>query len=178
MIKAVQLDFAPPSRRLRILGMLLLAAGVASCAWTGYAYFQAKAELEALTARSAALQLQRERGKQLPKQDWTRLGPELTFVNKVVDQLSLPWDKLFLAVERSIDADVTLLALNPDVGKGELMITAEARSLDAMLAYVRRLHVDPFLRNAHLQSHQIQVQDPLRPVRFTVAAKWLKTQPK
>jgi len=39
-----------------------------------------------------------------------------------------------------------------------------------MLEYVRRLGESRKLNNVHLLSHQVQAQDPRRPIQFTVLA--------
>jgi len=60
--------------------------------------------------------------------------------------------------------------MQPDAQQRLLRITAEAGSQDAMLEYVRRLGESRKLNNVHLLSHQVQAQDPRRPIQFTVLA--------
>jgi hypothetical protein len=49
-------------------------------------------------------------------------------------------------------------------------LTAEARTQEAMFAYLRRLAAAKNLGEAHLVSHQVQRDDPQRPIQFSVQA--------
>jgi Tfp pilus assembly protein PilN len=68
---------------------------------------------------------------------------------------------------------VALLQIESDVDKQHVKISAEARTLGAMLDYLRDLEGRSILSDVYLQSHQIQQQDPERPVRFVLTATWL-----
>ncbi|HZL99505.1 MAG TPA: hypothetical protein VFD43_04555, partial [Planctomycetota bacterium] len=52
----------------------------------------------------------------------------------VTEQLSLPWGRLFRAVESAATKQVALIALQPESGRGVVRITAEARDLAEALA--------------------------------------------
>ncbi len=54
-------------------------------------------------------------------------------------QLSLPWNALFKAVEASGGQSIALLSLEPDLQKGMVKISGEAKDLEALLNYVRQL---------------------------------------
>jgi hypothetical protein len=73
-------------------------------------------------------------------------------------------------VERASTRDVALLQLQPDAESRLLRLTAEARNREAMFEYVRRLGAAPGLADTHVVSHQVQRDDPLRPVQFSVQA--------
>lgn len=173
MTRPLQLDFAAQPGPLRTLGIALLVAGVAAVLWVGRAYLASSEELAGRDARWRVLQGQRSSAAPAPGDSWKQFDTELAFANKTIGRLSLPWDRLFLEVEGSVDEHVTLLGVEPDADKGELKISAEARNLAAMLAYAKRLRAGPLFTGAHVQSHQLQLQDPQRPVRFTVQARWL-----
>ena len=51
-----------------------------------------------------------------------------------------------------------------------LRLTAEARNREAMFEYLRRLAQARGLAEVHLVSHQVQRDDPQRPIQFTVQA--------
>ncbi len=97
---------------------------------------------------------------------------EIKYANGVLNKLTLPWDKLFQAVEWSSGKNVALLGIEPDADKHELRITAEARNLGALTQYIRQLSRQEIFTSVYLQSHQIQQQIPERPVRFTLVAGW------
>lgn len=51
-------------------------------------------------------------------------------------------------------------------------IGCEARNIAAMLNYIKRLEQRHEFGSVYLQSHQIQEQDPDKPVRFSLFAVW------
>ncbi len=91
----------------------------------------------------------------------------------MIAQLAFPWDALFGALESSMNDDVALLAVVPDVKGGTITLNGEARDWDAMLDYVRRLGTAAaFFSDVHLVSHQVQKSDPQHPVRFVLLCTW------
>lgn len=97
---------------------------------------------------------------------------EVQRANQVLRQLSLPWDTLFRAVESSAGKDVALLSVEPDLRKGMVKISAEAKNFDAMLDYVRQLGKRDVFGSVMLQNHQVQQADPEKPIRFSLLAVW------
>lgn len=97
---------------------------------------------------------------------------ELKQANVVLQQLALPWEDLFGALEAVRGEKVALLAVEPDVARGQVRIGAEAKSAAHMLNYLRRLERDTALREVVLLNHQVQLQDAERPLRFSVVASW------
>lgn len=173
----LQLEFAPRTGVRRIGGMLLLAGVVLAC-WLGYDYRERSNTLAGLEYR---LRAQQDRTRAVPAtRNAAQLAQEqaeLKLMAQVQGRLGLPWDALFNEIEATVDEHVTLLSVEPDAEKGALHVTAEARDLGAMLAYGKRLAASARFKDALIQSHQVQVQDPQRPVRFVVAAQWLMGPP-
>lgn len=102
-----------------------------------------------------------------------RLKPELKRANEIVQQLALPWDRLFNAIEVFDPNQVALLRIETDMSKRSFTITAEAKSFNAMLGYVKSLGKQAALSDVYLVSHQILEEDGLRPVRFSISANWI-----
>jgi hypothetical protein len=98
---------------------------------------------------------------------------EVKRAREILRQLGMPWNDLFTSVEGVKAPDVALLQIESDVDKQHVKISAEARTLGAMLDYLRDLEGRSILSDVYLQSHQIQQQDPERPVRFVLTATWL-----
>jgi Tfp pilus assembly protein PilN len=94
-------------------------------------------------------------------------------IDQVLSQLETPWGSIFQAVESASSKQIALLGLQPDTQQRLLRIVAEARSQDDMLEYVKRLGDSSGLSDVHLVNHQIQTQDPNRPLRFTVQATFI-----
>lgn len=90
----------------------------------------------------------------------------------VVGHLAGPREKLFRALEAIQEPDVALLALTPDTQKRTMRIYAEARSFGAMLSYFHALEQSRTFNQVMLIEHEIQDDDPQRPLRFSLTAAW------
>jgi Tfp pilus assembly protein PilN len=99
-----------------------------------------------------------------------RLRPELTRANEIVLQLAFPWEKLFDAIEVFDPAQVALLRIETDMSRHSFTLTAEAKSFNGMLAYMRNLGKQTNLSDVYLVNHQILEEQELKPVRFSISA--------
>jgi hypothetical protein len=87
---------------------------------------------------------------------------------------------VFGGMESANGQHIALLSMESDPGNAEVRVAAEARNVPKMLEYLERLRQDGRLSPAILQSHQLMIEDPSRPVRFTFTASWtsVKKAPK
>jgi len=76
------------------------------------------------------------------------------------------------AVERATPSSVALLELEPDVKRHLIKGHAEAKTASVMLTYLARLRQQPYLGNVMLARHEINDQDPNRPIRFEFEVEW------
>jgi hypothetical protein len=163
----LELDFAP-ARRNAPMGWLLLGAGLLAATVAGVQFRSAHAErleyasnLTAITGKPASA---RDAG---PAPD-----PRATKAAAgVARDLQVPWAEMLAALETIQARDVALLGVEPSATRHIIRITAEGKSLDAMLNYVDALHGESF-PEVSLASHQVQDQTPGQPVRFVVQARW------
>ena len=102
---------------------------------------------------------------------------EVTQANQVVRQLSLPWNALFKAVEPSGAQNIALLSLEPDPGDGTVTISGEAKDFSALLGYTKQLSTSGIFDSVMLKSHRIQQEDPEKPLRFSLLARWKGVAP-
>jgi Tfp pilus assembly protein PilN len=93
-------------------------------------------------------------------------------VNAAVMQLNLPWRGLHDAIQAATPAGIALLALEPDAKKSSVRISAEAKDSDDMIAYVGQLQRIDWFGAVALVRHEINEQDPNRPIRFQIDAQW------
>ena len=161
----LELDYAAAPRRARAAGIALLAVSLACAGLLLERYRDVKLAAASLDAARALLPAER---RAVP-----RRGAEEDFkqAEAVVRQLALPWADMIHAVESAGSADVAVLQLEPDARERRLRVTAEARSEEAMLEYLRRLGSAGPLFQAHLASHQVMLEDPRRPIQFMVLAR-------
>ncbi|MDB5991302.1 MAG: hypothetical protein JWQ10_2705 [Herbaspirillum sp.] len=96
-------------------------------------------------------------------------------VNEIVGRLNLPWRDVFQAIESATPASVALLELSPDAKRHAIKGTAEAKNGDDMLNYIARIGSQPFFDSVVLTRHEINEQDPNRPLRFQFLAVWEDT---
>ncbi|WKN20061.1 pilus assembly protein [Azotobacter vinelandii] len=157
------------------LGWALLAAGLllAGALWA----LQQRVDAERARAAQELARLQPERHGELhqaplSKADALAQQASLAEMRRVSAALNLPWNGLFATLEGLPLKDVALLSLAPDARKRLLRISAEARDLEAMLAFHQRLEDSDGLSDVSLLDHEVLVQVAERPIRFNLLATW------
>ncbi len=166
-------------RRRRAIwgGLALLAAGLALVAAVGTQYWNLRQEASRWAARAAEAHRTARQGRpRAPRVagDEAEIAQQTRDANAVLRRLAVPWQALFAAIESTKGKQVALLTLDPDVQKGLVRIGAEAKGLDEMVQYLKRLQQEPALGEVVLVNHQFQEKDPQRPVRFSVTAAWVE----
>jgi hypothetical protein len=165
--RRVELDYLAAPRRPLWVGVVVLAVALGIGAALLARYRDAQHELARLEAAAGLAGPQQRAARALPKE---RLDEEVRAAEAVVRSLTVPWGALVETLERAATREVAVLQLQPDAQNRALRLTLEARNRDAMFDYVRRLGAARMLADVHLVSHQLQLDDPQRPVHFTVQA--------
>ena len=171
--RPLELDYIAPRRRPVWLGVAILVAALALGGVLFEQYRETQLELGRLEAAAGMLGSERRPARAVPKE---RLDEEVKAAEVVVRSLTLPWASLVEALEKAGTRDVALLQLQPDAQNRLVRLTLEARSRQAMFDYVRRLGASRALGDAHILSHQVQVEDPQRPIQFSVQATMRDTK--
>lgn len=156
-------------------GVVLLAAGAAAAVMLGGEYqkmLDAQAAAESGLRRFAVAE-RRKLTAAKPADETRQVDQEIKRARRLLRELSMPWDDMFASVESVNMRHVGLLGVETDIDRRVVKIDAEAKSIEAMLEYVRAMEARPTLADVYLHSHQIQLQDPQRPVRFVLTARWL-----
>jgi len=176
-MRALQLDYRRDSKPLPWLGLMLLASVLLTLVLLGRYYQDLESShadwmaridrLESLSGARAHIAA-RLLGEQAARAQIL----EAQYANQVLRQLSLPWNALFQALEDSAGQNVALLSLEPDAQKGTVRIRGEAKNLGAALHFVKQLGTSGVFASVFLQNHEVQQQDPQKPVRFTLVAGW------
>ena len=130
-VRALQLDFAQSARR-GANGVVLLVAGAAA-ALAAVAFLDGlRDEAGMLESRAAKLE-RRARGlAPVSVQADPSVQQEIRRANEIIDQLVLPWDRLFRAVEGAASERVVLRGIAPDAKGGTVQISAETADAEAM----------------------------------------------
>lgn len=163
----IELDFIVAPRRSVWLGLLLLTVALGVAADLVLRLQNARNELSSIEATHDLLSAERPPARRLPVE---RLEEQVVATQTVVRQLTLPWATLIETLEDSAAQDVAVLQVQPDAQQGLLRIAAEARTYGAMLQYLRNLSSGDAFSDVHLLSHQVQLDDPQKPLRFSVQA--------
>ena len=160
------LDFASALRPRRRLAEAMLLASTCACVAVLVLWSRESASLgaERLQGQAGSVLTSSMRG------DASRRAASVA--REKLPSIDARWDDVFAAIESRSSPDATLLAMEPVARTGEIQLTGEARSLDAMLSYVGALQQDRRLRDVTLLTHQVQVETPGAPVRFRVQAHW------
>jgi Tfp pilus assembly protein PilN len=173
-VERLEIDFAAAGPRLRPVGLALLGVGVLAAAigaivW-GSAWSAQSAQAERLAALEsrAAEAAARARPAALSPGEQARQRA----AQRVARDLQTPWSELLSALEEAPHDQVALLAIEPSMAKRQVRLSAEARDAEAMIGYLAVLQADARLADVVLVSHQVQMQAPGRPVRFTLQADW------
>lgn len=170
MSAALHLDYQRAAGGLPWAGAVLLVVALGLLAWIGSDYLGISRQAARLESRVVQMvqthpRLQKEKLTAAEARDREQ---EVRRANEVLRRLSLPWDRLFQAVESASGKEVALLSIDPDLEKGVVKISGEAKNLAAALEYIQKLEKQEMFGTVYLQSHQLQRQDPEKPVRFTL----------
>ena len=155
-----------PVRRPVLPGLLVLAVSLVVAAGLAERYRDARVEVARVEAQTGLIAPERP-VREIPKQ---KLEEEARNAEAVVRQLTLPWATLIGAIEQAATREVAILQLQPDAETRLLKLTAETRQREAMFDFLRRLGEAKGLSEVHLVSHQVQREDPQRPIQFSVQA--------
>ena len=178
-MKRIRIDFAPPSvarsmYHTHLAAWALGALALLLCLGAAVTGSQMLASQRAFDTQLAAARVRASAPAVAPVQ---AAGPAISptqaaVVNSAVLQLNLPWGALHDAIGAATPPGIALLALEPDAHKRSMRITAEARNSDDMIAYVERLKQQELFLAVALTRHEINDQDPNRPIRFQLDAQW------
>jgi hypothetical protein len=173
-VQALILEFRD-RKRTSGAGVLILLAAALGMTALGVLYERIAAETAHVQAEVRALGAvaRKHRAVTLSATDVQQRAVQVKHAREVLLQLGTPWNQLFSSVEGIGAPDVAVLEIASDADKRRVKISAEARNLDAMVDFLRKLARRPTLADVFLQSHQVQLRDPQHPVRFVVTAAWM-----
>lgn len=163
----LKLDFEHPAPRPHWTAWLLLAAGLAAAAWTGWQAWRAQEAFDRAVAEAPhAAQVP------APRRATAAARTDDTAARSAREQLATPWSELFMRLEGNLPKRIALVTLEADTRKLEATLTAEARNAKDMLAYVEQLKDEAGFTTVTLASHALQEADPQQPLRFIVRLGW------
>jgi Tfp pilus assembly protein PilN len=173
--RRIAIDFAPRRLRWSALAVtLLIAAGALVVGLVAYQR-QAGVRLAGQQSELAALERSRSETNRPRVPAGSVPAERVRAVNDAIRRLNLPWDTIFAALAAVAHPHVALLSLQPQPQAGTIKLAGEAKTIEAMLAYQRRLESRPEFESALLTRHEIRTKDAGQPVRFWIDARWRAT---
>ncbi len=177
----LHINFAPRTLRRTLyhtttLAWLLISVGMVLCISVG---LTARTLLSRYTAQEMTLSrltanLHQRSATKPPVKQQTVSEAQSGAINQAIAQLNLPWRDMLDAVETATPSTIALLALEPDAKRGILKGTAEAKTSGDMITYIESLKRQNFFAAVVLTKHEINEQDPDRPLRFQFEAAWME----
>lgn len=172
-----RLDFdfhAGPSRYSKP-GLALLLVGLGTIVWTALAWQQARATVAGQRLQLAALENTRppERARPSTRAEDAALNSQA----EIAAQLRFSWQPAFEALANTRSSKIALVSLDAIQAKAQLKLVAEARQLSDVVAFLDALQQQNGVKRAELLQHELQKDNPQKPVRFTVLVELSPTGP-
>lgn len=171
----LSLDFASAQRNLAgprlSLGLVLLASGAVGLGIAAWEYRQQALTNASLGAQRDQLELRLQRQKPA-KLVSPELVAQLDQAGAAHAQIFTPWEQIFRALEAARGANIALVSLTADAGKGEISLAGEARDFAALSAFADTLAASPQFRKAALVNHKFSDGAPPIVVKFDLALAW------
>ena len=164
---ALKLDFRRASGTPRWIAPALLAIALAFAGDVGFSFVK---NVRLQKKNEAALA---KLDPRIFKSPPSASPEEIAVARDTVARLSLPWDKLFSALEAAASDRVALLSIDPDPKSGTVTISGDSKDYLAALTYVLNLSREDALSGVQLARHE-QKSDPQKTVAFSVLASWRK----
>lgn len=171
-MRPLAVDFTARRPLGSAFGLLLAGLGLAASAALGADYLAAEEELRRVEAR-----VERARRHQPPLRARAPAGggaaekDERANVRGIVKALRAPWSALLGELELATDESVAVLDVSTNSQGRWLRLTAEAKTMDDVLAYLGRLRDSPWLDSVALTSHETK-QGGAPAIRFAVEVAW------
>ena len=93
-------------------------------------------------------------------------------INKAIADISLPWRAVFKTIENTDTAYIQLLAIEPNMQKKQVRLTAVAFSKQEMFRYLQDLSQQTMLKNVVLLSQENADVQGESAIHFVVEAIW------
>ena len=97
---------------------------------------------------------------------------DIVRANLVIEELVVPWERLFDAIEDADARSLGALSLTPNARDRSVRFAGEARDMNELLAYIERLSAQAALSEVHLQGYNTVVREGQPVLSFTLAATW------
>lgn len=164
-MQAIHIDFCRTRRTPRWAAPVLMLLAFALAGDVGVSFLKLHREVKSKEVALAKLDPRSYR----PARGAT--AEEVAAAKDTLARLSMPWDRLFGALEAAASDQVALLAIEPDPKSGTVLISGDSRDYLAALSYVLNLSRSDALERVQLARHEMK-KDQGNAVGFSVSATW------
>ena len=171
-MQALAINWAAKPRHITAIGLLLALAGLLCAVGVAMDYLDADTEQTALTARQGRV----SKGDAPRKRSYVESEPlardAALSAAQIDTQLQLPWSDFLQAIESSNLASVALIGVEAQGSTRVLRLVGEAKEIEDVLAYVKKLRASPALHDVNLAGQEEKLVNTVKVIRFTVDATW------
>ena len=150
-----------------VAAWLLLTAGAMALAPGAWQYQQVR---EAIVQRQAQIRLTSPAPRTKPAP--ALQAEDSLELARAKELLARDWPALFHALESVPHKDIALLSVAAYPGRSRVVLEAEARTPEAMLAYLQALQGAGPLRPLRLVRHEVRQDVAEHPVKFQLEGTW------
>jgi len=174
-MRAVRINFIRPvSTFNRVLRFVILGLGVLLIIYSLVQHKKIGAEKTALQWQISHL-VQRDVTQTELANASSSLNKEykeMKYMSEVIDQLNIPWNKLFTTLEQAYSKDIYVLIVSPDLAQRSLNLHASATDIEAAIDFTQRLSINGLLSQIHLIQQEPDQYNTQFPLNFLASATW------
>jgi hypothetical protein len=164
-MQALNIDFSRTRRAPRWIAPVLMLLALAFTADVGMSFIKVHQEVKRNEVSLAKLDPRSYK----PARNAT--AEEVAAARETLTRLSMPWDRLFGALEAAATDQIALLAIQPDPKAGTVLISGDSKDYLAALTYVLNLSRSEALAGVQLARHEMK-PDGGKAVGFSISAQW------
>ncbi len=173
-MSSITLNHALAIKKINLTALVLLVLGVLISGLTINYYQSLLSDTRKLETNIDALSRAKS-VRHLPKANINQNAQkthDVAAVNEAIAEIVLPWTAIFKMLEATNNDAVKLLAVEPNIKKQTLRISAVAMDVDSMMAYVDSLIQQKMLKSVALVSQESAEVNGQSAVHFVVETAW------
>jgi hypothetical protein len=171
-MQELAINWVARPRRVTTIGLLLALTGLLCATFVALDYQDADTEQADLLSRQSRSARGDAPGKRSLAEASPLAGDAAVSAAQIDSQLQLPWNDFLHAIESSSMPSVALLGVEAQGSTRVLHLVGEAKDIEDVLAYVKKLRASPALRDVFLAGQEEKLVGAVKVIRFTVDATW------
>ncbi len=179
-MRRLKLQFPYIGQHSQAVDVGLLLIGLLTLVMVSYQFTTSATEVDYWETRVARIEQQQQQREATPRRSSRQnqrnitqeIRQEIQKASVVIDEMNLPWESFFDAIEFASHEEVAILSLQPSIANNNMRISGEAKDMSVLLLFVEALERELVFENAHLLNYKIKLDDPHKPVVFLLTASW------